>query len=62
MTPDPDHVQVLAAQLHTVECLPGSMPYARYSDRHRGVHERRARLVLSGLSDAGYTLTATKES
>lgn len=58
---DPDQVQVLAAQLHVVECLPGSMPYARYSIRHRQVHERRAGRILTGLSDAGYHLT-TKET
>lgn len=56
--PDPDHVHVLAAQMHTVECPPGSMPYARFSQRHRDVHARRARLLLAGLRDAGYALTS----
>lgn len=61
-TPDPDHVQVVAAQMHTVECLPGSLPYARFSQRHRDVHARRAKLLLSGLGNAGYTLTSVQEA
>jgi hypothetical protein len=59
--PDPDAVQVLAAALHAVECLPGAIPYSRYSVRHHEVHARRARLVLARTGEAGYHLT-TKES
>lgn len=55
---DQDAVQVLAVQLHRVECLPGSNPYARYSQEHRNVHARRAKLILFGLSEAGFHLTS----
>jgi hypothetical protein len=62
MNPDPDHVQVLAVSMHAVECLPGVMPYDRYSRRRRDQHERRAHLLLNRLDNAGYTLTATSNN
>lgn len=62
MTPDPDHVQVLAVSMHAVDCLPGVMPYDRYSERHRKSHERKAHLFLNRLHNAGYTLTTAEES
>jgi hypothetical protein len=62
VTPDPDHVQVLAKSLHTVQCLPGVMPYDRYSIRHRQQHEKYAHLLLNGLHNAGYALTTTEEN
>jgi 3-dehydroquinate dehydratase len=58
---DPDHVAVLAAKLHAVECHPGLLPFARCSMRHRSRDIRQARMVLTGLAEAGYTLT-TKET
>ncbi len=60
MSPDPDHVQVLAVSLHTVDCLPGSMPYARYSPAHHRQHERRASQLLAALLNAGYVLATTE--
>lgn len=60
--PDPDHVQVLAKQLHLENCLPGPVPYAQYSQDHRDGHTRRARRVLVGLGNAGYSLTTSEVS
>lgn len=59
---EPDDVQVFAAQLHRVYCLPGAMPTARYSRQHLAVHERHAKHLLAGLANAGYNLTTTKET
>lgn len=62
MTLDPDHVQVLAAQLHAVFCLPGSAPRDRYSKTHLGADERNAAHLLAGLANAGYVLTTKAEA
>jgi hypothetical protein len=54
---DPDAVQVLAAQLHAVQCLPGSRRDHSFSAEHRDADTVRARLLLTGLAEAGYILT-----
>lgn len=59
---DPDHVQVVTAQVHDIWCLPGSLPIARYSKTHLGVDERLAKHLLAGLDNAGYTLTTKEEA
>ena len=60
-TVDPDAVEVLAQVVHRVWCLPGSNPYARYSQRHRDIDARMAGLVMTGMGEAGYLFTS-KES
>ena len=60
-TPDPDAVQALAQVVHRVLCLPGSTPYARYSQRHRDTDARLAGLVLAGMGEAGFSF-ASKEN
>lgn len=61
MDPEPDHVQVLAVQLHVVDCPSKSLPYANSSQRHRKAHVSCSSRVLTGLRNAGYTLTSLEE-
>jgi hypothetical protein len=56
VTPEADHVEVIAAQLHAVQCRRMPVPYLRSSKRHRGGHVRLAKSLLNGLADAGYAL------
>lgn len=56
--PDPDHVQVLAAQFHQLLCVPGSKPNAKFSAGDRDLHEKQARKFLTGYANAGYHLTS----
>ena len=60
-TLDPDAVQVLAQVVHRVWCLPGSNPYARYSQRHRDTDARMAGLVIAGMAEAGYAVTSKED-
>lgn len=60
-SPDPDHVSVLRSQLHTVECLPDAAPSTRWSSAHDRRDEKKAEKLLTGLRNAGYTLTTLKE-
>jgi hypothetical protein len=57
-----DAVQVLAEAMHRVQCLPGSNPYHRFSDGHRGPEQRRAALILAELAKAGRRLVPVEES
>lgn len=62
MTADPDHVQVVAKQLHTQFCLLGSKSDATYSREHWGTHQRGAERFLAGMANAGYTLATKAEA
>lgn len=62
MTVSDGAVQVLAEAMHKVQCLPGSNPYHRFSDGHRGPEERRAALILAELAKAGRCLALIEES
>jgi hypothetical protein len=59
---DPDHVQVVTAQVHDIWCLPGAVPMSRYSKKHLDVDARLAEWLLIGLDNAGYTLTTKEEA
>jgi hypothetical protein len=61
VTVSEDAVRVLAEAMHQVQCLPGSNPYHRFSDGHRGPEERRAALILAELAKGGFAL-ARKEA
>jgi hypothetical protein len=55
---DPDAVQVFARVFHRVWCLRGSDPDARFSRRHGETDARIAGLMLSGLNEAGLSVTS----
>lgn len=55
---DPDTVDALADQLHTLNCTPLIGP-ARFTPQHRDNDLSRARFLLTGLRDAGWNLTRT---
>lgn len=57
----PPHVEALADQLHALLCRqPCDTPDPPTGDpRHRELDRGRARFLLVGLADTGYTLTRT---
>lgn len=55
---DPAAVDALAHQLHTLSCIPLCGPDTlRHSPRHTDYDRGRARFLLMGLHDTGWTLT-----
>lgn len=54
---DPDTVDALADQLHTLSCVPLIGQAATPPPAHRDNDLSRARFVLLGLREAGWTLT-----
>lgn len=58
---DPEHVDALAQQLHDLKCVSlwGGHDPLRTDPRHREVDRGRARFILMGLHDTGWTLTPT---
>jgi hypothetical protein len=60
--PDPDHVDVVARQMHARECVPVAAKLTRWSDAHIRRDRRWAEEFLAGLHEAGYTLTTLEES
>lgn len=61
MKPDPDHLEAVTVTDHIVRCMPGAMPYERYSRLHRKDHDGFAHQFLNRLANAGWTLTTLKE-
>jgi hypothetical protein len=55
---DPDAVQVLAAALHAVECLPGARPGHRWSQADHRAHQRKAERLLARCAETGMHLTS----
>ena len=61
MTANPDAVQVLAAALHQVECLPGSRRGATFTPGHHEADTVRAVAVLSHVAERSYHLTTVRK-
>lgn len=53
---------MLAEAIHQVQCLPGSNPYHRFSDGHRGPEERRAALILALAAESSGYVFIRKEA